>query len=184
MWKNSLEEKSSVSPAQESSRPEIDKLPVPSSVHNGPLAGDPSWIGKGLSFTGEITGTDALLIEGSVDGKIDLPECKVTVGRHGRVTASIRARDVKVMGVVCGNVTATNLLDVCAEGSVTGDLTVARLRLEEGAYFKGSVETHINEAKLAAGAERAVVTAAPKKGVRVVRAEAGELRMEPLAQPA
>ena len=72
---------------------------------------------KGLFIKGEISGTESLYIDGKVEGSINLPGNRVTVGRNGQVAASISAREIVVLGKVRGNVTATDRVDIRAEGT-------------------------------------------------------------------
>jgi cytoskeletal protein CcmA (bactofilin family) len=94
-----------------------------------------------MIFKGEITGSGSLVIDGSVEGTINLHESHVTLGYNSQVTADIAAREIVVMGKIRGTVTALNLLDIRAEGSVTGKAVAARLTIEEGACFGGSIDT-------------------------------------------
>src|SRR5215472_13371209 len=79
-------------------------------------------LGPSLHIKGEISGNEDLLIEGSIEGLVQLDERKLTVGATAKVTADIIAREVVVYG------------------SVKGNLTTARIMIEDGAYFKGSIE--------------------------------------------
>src|SRR6202790_2075629 len=98
------------------------------------------WLGSSLHVKGDIIGTEDLLIDGSVEGLIQLDERKLTVGTTAKVTADIIARDVVVYGTVKGNLRAKDRIEIKKDGSVNGDLTTARIMIEDGAYFKGSVE--------------------------------------------
>jgi cytoskeletal protein CcmA (bactofilin family) len=89
---------------------------------------------------GEISGNEDLLIDGTVEGLIQLDERKLTVGATAKVTADIIARDVVVYGSVKGNLRAKDRIEIKKDGSVNGDLTTARIMIEDGAYFKGSIE--------------------------------------------
>ena len=93
-----------------------------------------------LHVKGEITGNEDLLIDGSVEGLIQLDERKLTVGATAKVTADIIAREVVVYGTVKGNLRAKDRIEIKKDGSVNGDLTTARIMIEDGAYFKGSIE--------------------------------------------
>jgi len=97
-------------------------------------------IGKSLIIKGEVTGSEALYIDGRVEGSINLAGNRVTVGRNGVVSASIAAREVVVIGKVKGNVTASDRVDIRSEGSLTGDVIAQRISIEEGAYFKGGID--------------------------------------------
>jgi cytoskeletal protein CcmA (bactofilin family) len=97
-------------------------------------------LGSSLHVKGEITGNEDLQIDGSVEGLIQLDERKLTIGPSAKVTADIIAREVVVYGTVKGNLRAKDRIEIKKDGSVNGDLTTARIMIEDGAYFKGSVE--------------------------------------------
>jgi cytoskeletal protein CcmA (bactofilin family) len=105
-----------------------------------PSPGDRSTIGKSLLIKGEITGSESLYVEGKVEGSINLPGDRVTVGRNGRVSASIAARDIVVLGAVLGNCEASDHLDIRSEGSLYGDVLVSRISVEDGAFLTGSID--------------------------------------------
>ena len=107
---------------------------------SAPLLGDRSSIGKSLLIKGEITGSESLYIEGKVEGSIDLPDNRVTVGRNGRVSANIAARDIVVLGEVLGSCQASDHLDIRSEGSLYGDVVVSRISVEDGAFLTGSID--------------------------------------------
>jgi cytoskeletal protein CcmA (bactofilin family) len=98
------------------------------------------WLGSSLHVKGDIIGTEDLLIEGSVEGVIQLDERKLTVGKTAKLTADINARDVVVYGYVKGNVRAKGRIEIKKDGSVIGNLTTAQIMIEDGADFKGSIE--------------------------------------------
>ena len=98
------------------------------------------WLGSSLHVKGDITGSEDLLIDGSVEGLIQLDERKLTVGATAKVTADITARDVVVYGYVKGNVRARGRIEIKKNGSVIGNLTTAQIMIEDGADFKGSIE--------------------------------------------
>lgn len=98
------------------------------------------WLGSSLEVKGEISGTEDLLIEGSVEGLIQLDEGKLTVGTAAKLTADINAREVVVYGYVHGNVHAKRKIEIKKGGSVNGNLTTAQIMIEEGADFKGKIE--------------------------------------------
>ena len=97
-------------------------------------------LGPSLHVKGEISGNEDLLIEGSVEGLVQLDERKLTVGATAKLTADIIAREVVVYGTVKGNLRAKDRIEIKKDGSVNGDLTTARIMIEDGAYFKGSIE--------------------------------------------
>jgi cytoskeletal protein CcmA (bactofilin family) len=105
------------------------------------------WLGSSLHVKGDITGSEDLLIDGSVEGLIQLDERKLTVGATAKVTADITARDVVVYGYVKGNVRAKGRIEIKKDGSVIGNLTTAQIMIEDGADFKGSIEIDRSAAK-------------------------------------
>ena len=99
-----------------------------------------SRLGVNLHMKGEISGNEDLHIDGEVEGLIRLDEGKLTVGAAAKLTADITAREVVVYGKVKGNVRAKDKIEIKRDGSVTGDLTLAQIVIEDGAQFKGSIE--------------------------------------------
>lgn len=97
-------------------------------------------LGSSLHVKGEITGNEDLQIDGTVEGLVQLDDRKLTVGSTAKVTADIIAREVVVYGTVKGNLRAKDRIEIKKDGSVVGDLTTARIMIEDGAYFKGAIE--------------------------------------------
>ena len=97
-------------------------------------------IGRTLVIKGELSGAEALYIDGRVEGKISLPDHRVTIGRNGSAQANITAREVVVMGKVNGNIDCSDRVDIRSEGSVTGDVSTVRISVEDGAVLKGGIE--------------------------------------------
>jgi cytoskeletal protein CcmA (bactofilin family) len=97
-------------------------------------------VGANLHIKGEISGTEDLHVDGSIEGSIQLEERKLTVGPSGTVTAEVVAGEVVVYGSSKGNVRASDRIEIKKDGSVVGDLTTACIVIEDGAHFKGSIE--------------------------------------------
>ncbi len=97
-------------------------------------------IGKSLVVKGEVTGSESLYVDGKVEGSINLPGNRVTIGRNGQVAANISAREIVVLGKVRGNCQASDRVDIRSEGSLTGDVIAARISIEDGAFFKGGID--------------------------------------------
>jgi cytoskeletal protein CcmA (bactofilin family) len=117
------------------------RLPkVLQSSSSTPSVGDRSTIGKSLLIKGEITGSEPLYIEGTIEGSVNLPDDRVTVGRNGRVSADIAAREIVVLGEVVGNCEASDHFDIRNEGSLCGDVVVSRISVECGAFLTGSID--------------------------------------------
>jgi cytoskeletal protein CcmA (bactofilin family) len=97
-------------------------------------------LGSSLHVKGEISGNEDLYIDGTVEGLVHLDERKLTVGATAKLTADVIAGDVIVYGSVKGNVRGKDKIEIKKDGSVNGDLTTAQIIIEDGAYFKGSIE--------------------------------------------
>ena len=97
-------------------------------------------LGSSLHVKGEVSGNEDLLIDGSLEGLVQLDERKLTVGTTAKLTADIIAGEVIVYGSVKGNVRGKAKIEIKKDGSVRGDLTTAQIIIEDGAYFKGSIE--------------------------------------------
>lgn len=152
MWKPTQTGSTNAIPTPEPVRP-TPPAPVHESTPSRPAASisnDQATIGKGLSIKGEINGSESLYIDGKVEGSVNLPGNRVTVGRNGQVSASITAREIVVLGKVRGNVTATDRVDIRAEGSLSGDVAAARISIEDGAFFKGGIDIRKPDGKQAA----------------------------------
>jgi cytoskeletal protein CcmA (bactofilin family) len=99
-----------------------------------------SRLGPNLHMKGEISGNEDLDIDGTVEGLVHIDERKLTVGATAKLTADIIAGEVIVYGIVKGNVRGKGKIEIKKDGSVNGDLTTAQIIIEDGAYFKGSIE--------------------------------------------
>src|SRR5215471_7600442 len=122
-------------------------------------------LGSSLHVKGEITGNEDLQIDGSVEGLVQLDERKLTVGPAAKLTADVIAREVVVYGTVKGNLRAKDRIEIKKDGSVNGDLTTARIMIEDGAYFKGSIEIDKSSEKESGGGSFARSTAPATAGV-------------------
>jgi cytoskeletal protein CcmA (bactofilin family) len=98
------------------------------------------YVGTGLRIKGELSGKEDLLVEGTVEGPIHLADHRLTVGPSGKLTSDVVAREIIVHGNVKGNLRASERIEIMKNGSVVGDLTTARILIEDGASFKGSIE--------------------------------------------
>jgi cytoskeletal protein CcmA (bactofilin family) len=148
MWKPSPSGPATPNYSPEPSRP-VPPAPAAEPVNRAPVAtgGDQATIGKGLFIKGEITGSESLFIDGKIEGSINLSGNRVTVGRNGQVASTITAREIVILGKVRGNVSASDRVDIRAEGALTGDVTAARISIEDGAFFKGGIDIKKSDAK-------------------------------------
>jgi cytoskeletal protein CcmA (bactofilin family) len=96
---------------------------------------------------GEISGNEDLDIDGAVEGLVQIDERKLTVGATAKLTADIIAGKVIVYGSVKGNVRGKGKIEIKKDGSVNGDMTTPQIIIEDGAYFKGSIEIEMSAEK-------------------------------------
>jgi len=97
-------------------------------------------LGPGLKIKGELIGHEDLKLEGKIEGAISLGGHRLNVGSTAHIHAHIVAREVVVAGEVVGNVNARDRIEIKKGGSIVGDLTTARIVIEDGAIFKGTIE--------------------------------------------
>ena len=98
-------------------------------------------IGKSLLLEGELKGKDGLIIEGKINGSVEV-DGALSVEKDAVVKADIKANNVKISGEVKGNISSTGNVHYMENCTVTGNTTTSRILIEDGATIKGSV--HIN----------------------------------------
>ena len=97
-------------------------------------------IGKAVKINGQIYSKEDLYVDGDVEGTIELQEHRLTIGPNGKVHSSVKAREVVVLGNIQGNVDASDKLEIRKDARLVGDIKTARIIIEDGAYFKGSID--------------------------------------------
>ena len=116
-----------------------------------------------MNIKGEIHAREQLTVDGEVEGILQ-SESQLTVGPNGKVRANIKAREVIIFGSVRGNVEVAEKIAIREQGSLVGDIKAAGISIDDGAYFKGSIDIMRPEPK---------VTAKPVKNEAKVEAIAG-----------
>ena len=142
MWSKSqaVAEPPAVSPAPGSSSPVVP-FNVPSASRLGSSASRSSArLGASIQIKGQVSGDEDLQIDGKVDGPISLRGHELIVGSTAELNSEIHAGEVVVSGKVVGNVHARGRVDIKKDGSVSGDISTARISIEDGAHFKGRIE--------------------------------------------
>jgi cytoskeletal protein CcmA (bactofilin family) len=119
----------------------IQAPPRPSSPRSQPpSAKERALIGSSIKIEGNLSGGEDLFVEGRVKGKIDLNQHNVTIGTNGSIKADIHGRSIDVMGEVEGNLYGSEQIILRKSSKVRGNLFAARVSLEDGADFKGSID--------------------------------------------
>jgi cytoskeletal protein CcmA (bactofilin family) len=120
----------------------------------------PAIIGKSVMIKGQIFSREDLTIDGEIDGSVELHEHRLTVGPNGKLQAGVMAREVVVPGTIHGNVEASDKIDIRKDAKLVGDIKTTRIVIEDGAYFKGSIDIVRPETKPAAQPARPAAAAA------------------------
>ncbi len=110
------------------------------SLPSTPYTQGQATLGRTVTLKGDLSGNEDLAVEGQFEGSIDLQERTLTVGPSAQVKAEIHAARVIIHGSVSGNITARDKVEIRKTGRVVGDLISPGIGIEEGAYFKGSIE--------------------------------------------
>ncbi|MBZ5727795.1 MAG: polymer-forming cytoskeletal protein [Acidobacteriia bacterium] len=96
-------------------------------------------IGASMHIKGDIRTREQLLVDGEVEGTLE-SQSLVTVGPNGKVQANIKAREVVIYGSLRGNVEVSEKIAIREQGSLVGDIKAAGISIDDGAYFKGSID--------------------------------------------
>ena len=153
MWNNNKPDPQS-QPQPSSSESRFAQTPpgvTPITRSSHPAVRDLACLGSSVTIKGQIVGDEDLQIDGKVEGPISLHGHRLTVGRTAQLNSEVSAREVVVYGKASGNLCARERVEIKKDGEVTGDITTARISIEDGAYFKGRIE--IERAKPQAQAE-------------------------------
>jgi cytoskeletal protein CcmA (bactofilin family) len=114
--------------------------------------------GKSIIIKGDLSGDEDLIIEGKVEGRVQLPNNEITVGADGRISADIEAKAIIVVGHTAGNLTASQRVEVQSTATVEGDISAPKLLIQEGAVVNGG----ISMTKSPVAAESRDATQSPK----------------------
>lgn len=143
MWKSWGTEDELSTPANEPSTPgspSILAVSAPSRAAEAVRSNEIATIGQSLVVKGELSGSEDLVVEGEVDGSIALHGQSLTVLPNGRVRANIEAGNVIVHGRVDGDIHASDRVELLKSASLTGNISTARILIEDGAFFKGTID--------------------------------------------
>ena len=96
-------------------------------------------IGKTIRIRGELTGDEDVMVDGHLEGRIELTK-GLTLGRNADVKAEVQAASVAVGGKFQGNIEATGRVEIDGSATVVGNVASPRISIADGAYFRGNVE--------------------------------------------
>src|SRR6202046_3423044 len=144
--------------------------------HFDTARGGSAVLGKSVIVKGQIFSREDLTIDGEVEGTVELQEHRLTVGPNGKVIASIKAREIVVQGTVHGNIETREKIDIRKDAKVVGDIRTARIVIEDGADFKGSIDIVRAEAHTPAAAPKPQPVAAAATSSPASAASAGDIK--------
>ena len=97
-------------------------------------------IGPSIVIKGTVSGDEDLVIQGKVEGSVELGSHEVAVGQSGQLNADITAKVVRIDGEVAGDIRGHEKVVISKSGNVRGNIVAPRVTLEDGAIFKGSID--------------------------------------------
>lgn len=112
-----------------------------------PKTGEFAHIGKSVVIKGELSGSEDLYVDGTVEGTIQLAGNNLVIGPNGHVHADVNAKGVVIQGKLEGNIKASDRAELRKSAVILGDIVTQRIAIEDGAYFKGKVEIQREAAK-------------------------------------
>ncbi len=134
------ESRKAVAEPSESFDPAPEPFPIRPQQQQAPAANPTAVIGPKIRFRGELVGEEDLIIQGQVDGTVDLKGHNLTVGEHGIIKANVMAKTITIKGTVEGDVFGEERIAIMSSSNVKGNLTAGRVVLEDGAKFRGSID--------------------------------------------
>jgi cytoskeletal protein CcmA (bactofilin family) len=100
----------------------------------------PVVIGQGMIIKGSLHSENDVFLDGEIEGDLDVENCRLMIGPHGKVVANVKAREVDIHGIMTGNVESTERTSIRTTGQLMGDVRTGGIVIENGALFKGKVE--------------------------------------------
>lgn len=97
-------------------------------------------IGPTVHIVGDVRSDEDLLIEGRIDGSLQIGNAALTIGPRGRLEADVRGKTITIRGEVHGTISAAERIDIAASASVKGDLSANHVIIAEGATFNGRID--------------------------------------------
>ena len=162
-----------VSPSPVETKKETTPVSMPVGRVDADRSAGAASIGKAVKINGQIHSKEDLYVDGDVEGIVEAPDHKLTIGPNGTVHATIKAREVVALGSIQGNVEATERIEIRKDAKLVGDIRTARIIIEDGAYFKGSIDI-VKPEPAKASAKPAAAAPAPPVPSSAVTAGAGD----------
>jgi cytoskeletal protein CcmA (bactofilin family) len=163
----------------------IPMVTLPARMSEPEAARGIATIGKTVVLKGGILSREDIYVDGEVEGTIEMLEHRLTIGPHAKVSAAIKAREVVIVGSVRGTIEASEKVDIRKEAKLVGDIRTNRIVIEDGAYFKGSIDIQRPELGRAPAASKPQpAIAAAGAGQPATAAAPPSAQQQPLSSPA
>ena len=104
------------------------------------MANNPAVIGRNMVIIGKVQSSEDLYVDGEVRGTLEVDNCRLTIGPNGKANAGAKAREVEVLGRIDGDVETSEKISIRRGGELIGDIKAAGIVIEDGGYFKGSID--------------------------------------------
>lgn len=168
MWSRKKDEEYSPKPAYTPpAEPAREGIPVNPVIRSDDRASSQASIGKSVVIKGQIYSREDLYLDGEFEGTVELQEHRLTIGPNGRVQANVKAREIVIIGQIHGNIEASDKVEIRKEARLVGDIKTTRISIDDGAYFKGSIDIQKPDVNKQAAAQAPKVKAeAPVGGTQ------------------
>jgi len=144
MWSRKKDEEYSPKPAytppSEPAREGIPVSPTTRADSGEYRSGSQATIGKSVVIKGQIFSREDLFLDGEFEGTVELQEHRLTIGPNGKVQANVKAREIVIIGTIHGNIEASDKVEIRKEARLVGDIRTTRISIDDGAFFKGSID--------------------------------------------
>jgi cytoskeletal protein CcmA (bactofilin family) len=145
MWNKRTDDQYAPRPQEPTNNPPAAHAPTPTPIAAPAARPAPppnrqvAAIGASMTIKGDIRASEELVVDGQVEGTLE-SQSLITVGPNGKVNSNIKAREVVIFGSVRGNVEVSEKIAIREQGSLVGDIKTAGISIDDGAYFKGSID--------------------------------------------
>ena len=100
-----------------------------------------AWIGGSILVKGDVVSTEDLVIDGQVQGTIEIGDHSLTIGSGAAVVADLVAKNITISGQLKGDVVGSGTVELKSSARVEGDINAPKFMMEEGATLIGKVDT-------------------------------------------
>jgi cytoskeletal protein CcmA (bactofilin family) len=100
-----------------------------------------AWVGQSVVFKGELLSAEDMVLDGQVEGTINVRDHSLTIGPDADIRADIVGKIVFIRGRVKGQIIASEKIHLHETASIEGDVSSPTIVIAEGARVEGQLET-------------------------------------------